>query len=146
MAHRPSAASSRSVPSKLLETHPHLLAALHAGVVFGDRQAAFFLAALPLAGNDLGIDGDQRRLLAVPGGAVEDDQPLADPDLGRGEADAGGGVHGLQHVVGQAAQFGVEGRDRCGLLLEDRIGVVVNAQNGHPLLLKTTAGKIRPSG
>ena len=57
--------------------------------------------------------------------------PLQHADLRRRQADAGRGVHRLQHVVHQLAHLGVDRLDRLGLLLEARIGRREDGQEGH---------------
>ena len=83
----------------------------------GDRQRAVHLVGDPgqgeaplgvglraLAPDDLGIDQDAERSRVLPHRDVHHGEAEVDPHLGRGEADAGGGVHGLDHVGGELAQ------------------------------------------
>ena len=62
---------------------------------------------------------------------VEHDDALQRADLRRGEADAGRGVHRLQHVVHELAHLGVDRGDRQGLLLQARIGRGEDGQESH---------------
>ena len=92
-------------------------------VEVGHRQAALDVLPLAVVVGEGGVDDDAP---ARPVVDVVDEHPLLDADLGRGQAHAGSLVHGLQHVVGQAAEVGVElgdlaaragggrGRRRCG--------------------------------
>jgi hypothetical protein len=59
---------------------------------------------------DHGIDQAQRLVLVL--GEVDDDHPAMNVDLGRGQADAGCRVHGLEHVVDQLAHGFVDLVDR----------------------------------
>ena len=54
-------------------------------------------------------------------GGVDDEKPDRLGDLDRGEADAGGVVHRLRHVVHQLAQRAVDAFDR--LADETQLGV-----------------------
>ena len=78
-----------------------------------------------------GLAMKQRAGLDVLAVDVEHDDALQLADLRRGEADAGRGVHRLQHVVHQLAHLGIDRRDRLGLLLEARIGRGEDGQEGH---------------
>ena len=51
--------------------------------------------------------------------------------LDRREADAVGGVHGLEHVLDQRAQLGIEALDGLGHGLQARVGRLDNLANGH---------------
>ncbi len=53
-------------------------------------------------------------------GDVDDGDAASDADLRRGEADAVGGVHGLEHVVDELLQFVVEDSHGLGGLFENR--------------------------
>ena len=88
-----------------LRRAPHVLADV------GDGEAAFFKSGLfvPLF-DDLGVDEDHRlrgQDLTVLGQffgqwfEVDEEQPFVAPYLRRRQADAGGVVHGLEHVVDQ---------------------------------------------
>src|SRR3546814_20685051 len=68
------------------------------------------------------IGHEQRLLFLVFAGDVDDDGPLQHADLGRGQADAGGVVHGLQHVVHQPPDAVVAGLDGSANLLQARVG------------------------
>ena len=63
--------------------------------IAGDREAALLDLALAAALDELGVDEGEGGLL----GHAEDDDAQRDADLRRGEADAAGGVHALDHVV-----------------------------------------------
>jgi hypothetical protein len=56
---------------------------------------------------------------------------LVHVDLGRGQADARGFVHGFKHVVDQLTQGVVELRHRFGDGAQARIREFENVQNGH---------------
>ena len=82
------------------------------GILVGDRQAALIVGARLGGAQDLGVDEDQRvadRLAAflLRILKVDDQDPLRNAHLDRGEADAGGGVHRLEHVVDERLDLGV---------------------------------------
>jgi hypothetical protein len=58
----------------------------------------------------------------VLGLEIDRQHPQGHADLDRGEADAGGLVHRLEHVGDERLQLGVEAFDGRGDLLEQRIG------------------------
>jgi hypothetical protein len=62
---------------------------------------------------------------------VDDDEPLVDIDLGRGQAHAGRLVHGLRHVGDQPLQPLVEARHGTGDGLQARIGVLDDGKQSH---------------
>ena len=62
---------------------------------------------------------------------LDGDDPLVNVDLGRREADTIGPVHGLEHVVDQAADPLVDGRDRTRDLVQARIGVAKDVELTH---------------
>ena len=72
----------------------------------GHRQATLFTGFAALAREDLRVDVDPRIILALTD--VEHQQPPMDIDLGRGQADASGGIHGRVHVPHQFLQFVVK--------------------------------------
>jgi len=57
--------------------------------------------------------------------------PQVDIDLGRGQADAGRVVHGLEHVDDQAPQGVVDLPDRLGDGPQARIGEFQDGELGH---------------
>ena len=112
--------------------HLDLGRADHLGIVLGHRQAAFLVGHVLVGGfDDLGVGHQQRAGLDVLAVDVEHDHPLQDADLRRRQADAGRGVHRLQHLVHQATHVVVDRLDRLGLLLEARIGRREDGQKGH---------------
>src|SRR5215204_3165235 len=88
---------------------------------FGNREAAFLTLRRTVRENDLGVHDNDRIVLDV-----DDRQALGPPYLGRGEADAPRGVHGLEHVVGQATQLVGHAFDGLRFLSEDRRAQDVN--------------------
>ena len=64
-------------------------------------------------------------------GRVDDDHALVLVDLGRGQADAFGAVHGLEHVVDEPADSRIDGVDRTGDLVQARIGVAEDVELGQ---------------
>jgi hypothetical protein len=93
-----------------------------------DRQPSS-LSSRPDCGDDLGVD--EHAQLVVGLGDVDDDHALVNVDLGRGQPDAGGGVHGLGHVVDQLTDARIHRRNRLGYGVETRIGIMQNIESGH---------------
>src|SRR5437016_4183203 len=73
--------------------------ALDVAIYLRNRQAPFFALDRALAFDDLGIDEHDRLLVDV-----DDGKPLEPSDLRRGQADALGRGHSLEHVVCKASQ------------------------------------------
>ena len=105
--------------------HLHPLGALDAVVDAGHRQAAFVAFHALVAGpQQLGVD--QHQALVAFFRHVDHDQALVHVDLGGGQADALGLVHGLEHVVDQLAQGGIDRGDGLGHLVQAGVGVAKN--------------------
>ena len=81
------------------------------------------------------------RLVARFGG-VDDDHALVHVDLRRGEADAFGGVHRLEHVVDELADALVDCRHRPGHCVQARIGVAKDVELGHLYRIDSAAGRL----
>jgi hypothetical protein len=62
---------------------------------------------------------------------VDDDDALVNVDLGGGESDAGGSVHGFGHVLDQLADAGIHRLHRLGDGMQALIGVVQDIEFGH---------------
>ena len=83
--------------------HGHLGRPDGGAVVPGNGQAALHHLLLAGALHELGIDELDDLLRIVAHREVDDDDPEGHVDLGGRQADAGGGVHGLDHVVQEVA-------------------------------------------
>ena len=97
--------------------------ALHFGIIFGDRQAAFlvdraFLRRL----QDFRIDEHHRLLRIAFLGDIDHKQAAGNADLDGGETNARRLIHGLQHVVGELQNRVVDTFDGLGDLAQQRIG------------------------
>ena len=97
----------------------------------GDRETAFLADGLAFLEHDLGIDQDVERVLVLADREVDDDEPLVDADLGRGQPDAGGGVDGLDHVPGQPDDVVGDLVDGLRPPGQDRIADDKDVTNGH---------------
>src|SRR5271165_164665 len=86
-------------------------------------QAAFIGGDAPFNMDDFRIDQHDLGFGVFLESDIDDRDALADADLGSGEADAVSGVHALEHVVGQLAQFVIELGNGDGRLLQDRVTV-----------------------
>ncbi|MOA10989.1 hypothetical protein D3C78_1309030 [compost metagenome] len=109
---------------------PDLLRAVDVLVEAGHRQAAF-LVLVHLLGERFELGVDEHPRLALVLGQVHHHQTLVHVDLGRGQADAGRRVHGLEHVVDQLAQGVVHRGHRLGEGAQAGIGEFENVQDRH---------------
>ncbi len=77
---------------------------------------------------------------------IEDEDPFRDTDLRRGQPDAGGVVHRLDHVLGKLVQGVVERVDRLGDGTEHRITECANGKDRHWSLLawQVSGWKVSP--
>src|SRR5580658_8891067 len=90
---------------------------------FRNTQASF-TRGLPAFGvHDLGIDEHDLGFRIFLEGYVDHRDAFADPDLWSGQPDTVRGIHALEHVVGQLAQFVVEFCDGGRRLLQDRVTI-----------------------
>ena len=83
-----------------------------------NRQAALLVRPLAIGLDDLGVDDGLGAAAVVE---VPDEQALLHADLRRSQAEAGGRVHGLDHVVDELHEAGVDVGDVGRLLLEDGV-------------------------
>src|SRR6185437_3396677 len=84
--------------------------ALHLLEIAGNGKAALLRGDLALPGQNLRVDEDQR--IVVLGRDIDHQQALVHVDLRRGKANAGRGIHGLQHVIDDPVEVGIEPGDR----------------------------------
>ncbi|MNO88576.1 hypothetical protein D3C76_800310 [compost metagenome] len=108
----------------------HLLRAVDVLVEAGHRQAAF-LVLIHLFGQRFELGVDEHPRLGLVLGQIHDDDALVHVHLGGGQADAGGFVHGFEHVVDQLAHGVIDHLDRFGDRAQARIGEFENVQDGH---------------
>ncbi len=139
----PSISASWTLAVQILPARTDAGGAFDFGVDFRDREAAFVIDGYFLGRIEkFRIDEHPRLALVRPvavlvalmrgadfglgvlvlGLQVDHQQPQRRADLDRGEADAGGVVHRLEHVGGEGAQRVVKSFDGRGDLLEARIG------------------------
>jgi hypothetical protein len=97
-----------------------------------DRQP-LLAHGLALAARDFRVDEDPQVAPIVA--HVDHDDLLGNVDLGCGEPYAGGGVHGLSHVLDQLSRRGVDFLYPLGRDVEARVGVLEDLENGHKSLL-----------
>jgi len=64
-------------------------------------------------------------------GNIDNDDALVDVDLGRRQADSGGRVHGLGHVVDQFADARIDCGHRLGDGVQAGIGIMQDIESGH---------------
>ncbi len=93
------------------------------------RQATFLGDRGSLARQNLRVDEHQGRVLLLR--EVDHQEAQLDVDLGRRQSDAGSGVHGLEHVVDQAAQLGIEPGHSLGPGPQARVGEFKNGSETH---------------
>ena len=95
------------------------------------RQAALVDLHQVVGLENLRVDHDHRLGLVLLARAVHDRQAQRDAHLGGGQAHPRRRVHGLEHVVDQALELGIEALHRPGLLPQARVGVLQDGQEGH---------------
>ncbi len=103
------------------QTHPERT--LHVDGDPGKREATFFVDVGPVDLEDLRVDEHVELAFLLAGGDVDDTDPLAAPDLVGREADPGGRVHRLDHVLDEPAQVVVDPLDRDGGPEQHGVGV-----------------------
>src|SRR5580700_7591854 len=86
-------------------------------------EAAFFSVLLAFSMNDFRIDENDFIFRSLLVAEVDDGDAPRDADLGRGQADANGLVHRLEHVRGQRAELVVELRDLFRGPLQNRVRI-----------------------
>ena len=62
---------------------------------------------------------------------VHDHDALGDADLYRRKPDAGRGIHGLEHVLDQRADAGVDALDRLGIKPQPLVGKYEDLAHSH---------------
>src|SRR5579885_906251 len=111
--------------------HHHLFRALHLGGEIDHREAALLPEHRALGLDDLGIDELEQVLAGVLVIGIEHDHAARIADLRRRQADAGRGIHGLDHALDEAVEPAVDFGDRQRALLERGIGKLANPQQSH---------------
>src|SRR5712691_9649668 len=110
----------------------HLRRAFHVAVIFRDREAALLVGRLlRRRPHDLRIDEDLRALGLLFLGQVQGDDALGRADLDGGEPDPGRVVHGLEHVLDQLADAGVDLLHRLGDLPQPLVRQNENVAQRH---------------
>jgi len=101
-------------------------------VIFGDRQAAFFVDrdVFRLRQN-LRVDEHPRRALALFLGEIHGDEPQRHRHLNGGKADTWRVIHGFEHVLGERADFGSNFFDRLGNAAQAFVRNADDFTNGH---------------
>ncbi len=92
----------------------------------GHRKAALLVDPLTAGLDQLGVD-DHLGSFAD----VVDEEPLAHPDLGGGQAQTGGLVHRVEHGLDQARQITVDVGNLAGPLLEHRVADDPDVEGAH---------------
>src|SRR5690606_29551679 len=94
-----------------------------------DGQTPLLEALAAVRGEDFRVD-EAARLIA-PLGHVDHDDALVNVDLRRSKADAGRGIHRLEHVLDQALHVVVDNCDALGAYSQPRIGILENWESRH---------------
>src|SRR5437899_3269654 len=97
----------------------------------GHGEAALVVTLLPLTQHELGIDQLDELALLLADGEVDHDDAQGHGDLRRGQADARGRVHRLDHVVEEPADRAVDLTDGLGGLVEHRVAVFHDGPDCH---------------
>ena len=114
------------------EAHGDLVGAVHVGEDAGHGQAAFLVHLFAGLVAQLRIDEDLGLVLFLAD--VDDHEALVHVHLAGGQADARRVVHGLEHVVEQALEFGrrhICGLHRHGLGAQAGVGEFEDGEQGH---------------
>ena len=128
------------------ELHLHRARPLHLLVVFRDGEAALLVDRLFLRlPGHFRIDEHLRRLRLVLLGEIHGDHALRHADLDGRQPDAGGVVHGLEHVVDQRAQRLVDGADRLGFQPQPLVGKDEDLAFGHCRDLRAGNSGVNPA-
>ena len=120
-----------SIP--ILGAHPHALCALDLLEHLGNRQAPFLGLRCALAAQDLRVDVHLRLVLGIA--HIDHQQRLMHVDLRGRKPDARRGVHGLEHVIDQPRQRGVEIAHRRRARAQPRVGKFQYGQLRHGCFL-----------
>ena len=99
----------------------------------GNRQATFLGNPLAFTRQNLRVAEHLRVRLSL--GNIHNDQSLMEVDLGGGQPDARGCVHGLEHVLDLPGQSGIEHLDRLGPGAKTGVRVLKNLQARHDVPL-----------
>jgi hypothetical protein len=94
-----------------------------------DRHPSSPLARSGLAQSMTGVDQHQRLVALLR--HIDDNHPLMDVDLRRGQANALRVVHGFQHVGNEGAHARIDRQHRFGDGMQPWIGVTENGKKGH---------------
>src|SRR4029453_9300919 len=98
--------------------------AYHRCVESRDAQTALFFQLHSVAFDELRIDEHQQSRRVAPGRHVDDEDARGNTDLRRGQADAGGRVHRVDHVIDGALNLECDRVDRCRWLVEETVAVL----------------------
>src|SRR5882672_145948 len=109
--------------------HLDLGGAVDVVVELRHRQAPFLGVGRALGAHDFGVD--QAKRLLVLGPEVADKDSLVNIDLRRGKADAGCGIHRLEHVRDQPLDLGIDFCDGVGADSEARVRILQYWETCH---------------
>ena len=109
--------------------HVYPLCTVHFVEIAGYRKAAFLVFAASLVREKLGID--QHPTLVFFLRHIDDRELKRKAYLGCGQADAGGGVHGLEHVFDRARKRRIEDLYRRADFAQAGIRKMQNSQYCH---------------
>src|SRR6202041_825402 len=123
------AAAFEGSARRVLRADGDVLRALDVTTKPRKREAAFFFALLAFGVNNFGIGENHFRFGNFSVGDVNYGEAQTDADLRRGESDAGGGVHGFEHIRDEFLQVVVEFFHALAGGFEDRVAEFHNRMN-----------------
>src|SRR5690606_28746103 len=95
----------------------------------GNGQTALLVGLAAVGGQDFRIDEAIRLVARL--GHVDHDDALVNVDLRRSKADAGRGIHRLEHVLDQTLHVVVDNCDALGAYSQPRVGILENWESRH---------------
>jgi hypothetical protein len=107
-------------------------------VDFGEAEAAFFVVVTAFFASNAGVDEDKFLVfLSRVAFRVDDEEPVREADLVSGKPDAAGGVHELEHLLDDVAEFGVDTHEFAGFAPQCRVRMGDDLERIHGDILRS---------
>src|SRR5919197_676030 len=114
-------------------THLDSLGTRDLGADAGNAQAALFFDHASCCRDDLGVGEHDQRIRLFPHRDIDHEQPQRYANLRGGEADAGLGIHGFNHIIYELTQAAIERLHWRSFFAQHRIWVFTNRSDCHGL-------------
>lgn len=112
--------------------HPDRIGPGHSGKLIGQRQTAFLAFCIHIGNRyNLGVGHINGIGFVVGARHINHNDALIQTDLRRGQPNTIGRVHAFEHIVHEATNLLIHGRDRPTLDFEARVGRDDDGHNGH---------------